>query len=96
MKEKDVKKLWGRAANRCAFPECRTDLTADGDLDTIGEMAHIIAKKPDGPRGRKTYNGDDIDGYENRILLCPNHHSIIDNNPKEWSVDKLKTIKNEH
>ena len=38
---KTHKMLWGRAANRCAFPECRRELVMDAsetdDKSLIGE-----------------------------------------------------------
>jgi len=30
------------------------------------------------------------------LLLCPTHHRMIDNNPEEWTVEKLKQLKEEH
>ena len=50
---KDVKKLWGLAAGRCSRPGCAEvciKFLAD-DPTVIGEMAHVIAKSPAGPRG---------------------------------------------
>ncbi len=57
--------------------ECIKFLDAD-DPTIIGEMAHVIAKKPDGPRGTAT-GGDNT--YDNLILLCPTHHTEIDKAP---------------
>ncbi len=96
MRMKDVKTLWGRAANRCAFSDCKIELTIDGEIDTLGEMAHIIAKSPDGPRGTSDISLESRDNYENLILLCPTHHKMIDNNTKEWTVEKLKQTKKKH
>lgn len=96
MRMKDVKTLWGRAANRCAFSDCKIELTIDGEIDTLGEMAHIIAKSPDGPRGKSDISSESRDSYENLILLCPTHHKIIDNSPEEWTVEKLKQTKEQH
>ena len=74
---KDIKKLWGLAAGRCSRPGCGEPcirfLTEDPTV--IGEMAHVIARRPGGPRGNAT-GGDDT--YENLILLCPTHHTEID------------------
>ena len=41
-------------------------------------MAHVIARRPGGPRGDAT-GGDDT--YNNLILLCPTHHTEIDKAP---------------
>lgn len=96
MKISDVKTLWGRAANRCSFPECRIELTTKGDATLLGEMAHIIAETSNGPRGNTSISKDQLDEYPNRILLCPTHHTEIDKNPGKWTVEKLKKIKQEH
>lgn len=77
----DIKKLWGLAAGRCSRPGCEEECIKfldKSDPMIIGEMAHVIARKPDGPRGQTT-GGDDT--YENLILLCPTHHTEIDKAP---------------
>ena len=78
---KDIKKLWGLAAGRCSRPGCGVPcirfLTEDPTV--IGEMAHVIARRPGGPRGNAT-GGDDT--YGNLILLCPTHHTEIDKSPE--------------
>ncbi|MFP5269620.1 HNH endonuclease [Coleofasciculus sp.] len=96
MKMKDVKLLWGRSGNRCAFPGCKIELTPDGSKSTLGEMAHIVADSPDGPRGESDLTPEERDEYSNLILLCPTHHTLIDKNPEEWTVEKLKLMKLEH
>ena len=43
--DRTLKLLWGRAAGRCAMPECRIELYAEAtDYDpivVIGEIAHV-------------------------------------------------------
>lgn len=34
--------------------------------------------------------------YHNLILLCPTHHTEIDNNQDDWPVEKLFQLKSEH
>ncbi len=94
MRERDIKILWGRSGNRCAI--CKLELTPDGDKETLGEMAHIVARSEDGPRGESQLTLRERDKYSNLILLCPTHHSEIDKNYKDWSIDKLHSIKTEH
>lgn len=96
MRISDVKTLWGLAAGRCAFPDCKIELTFIGGGKTLGEIAHIIAKSPDGPRGNVDIPPDSKDTYNNLILLCPTHHKVIDNNLEEWTVDKIKQAKEDH
>ncbi len=94
MKEKDIKILWGRSGNRCAI--CQVELTPDGDKETLGEMAHIVAKSDDGPRGATDLPNDERDRYRNLILLCPTHHREIDKNFQDWPVSRLKKVKGDH
>lgn len=76
-----VKLLWGRAAGTCSNPSCRLDLTVllnDGRGYNVGEMAHVIAKRPNGPRGVDAGGSDD---YDNLVLLCPTCHRTVDKAP---------------
>jgi tetratricopeptide (TPR) repeat protein len=76
--DNDYKLLWGRAAGICSKPDCRKDLTVileNRPSYNVGEMAHIIAKKPDGPRGIAEGGSD---AYDNLILLCPTCHRLVD------------------
>lgn len=80
--EADIKLLWGRAAGLCSQPGCGTDLTNSSEAGraySVGEMAHVIAKSAQGPRGDGE-GGDD--SYANLILLCPTHHRHIDKAPE--------------
>jgi HNH endonuclease len=94
MRELDIKLLWGRSGNRCAI--CKMELSPTGDKYTLGEMAHIVARSFDGPRGDKDLPLDERDNYSNLILLCPNHHSEIDKDPDVWSRSKLLARKSKH
>jgi len=94
--EKDIKKLWGLAAGRCSKPGCDAECVKflGSDLTVIGEMAHIIAQSPKGPRGM---NSGGTDTYENLILLCPTDHSAIDKAPPgTFSTDLLLGWKKAH
>jgi len=94
MRTKDIKILWGRSANRCAI--CKIELTPDGEIETIREIAHIISQSPDGPRGEESLPVNNRNDYSNLILLCPNHHSEIDKIPESWPTIRLQKIKGEH
>lgn len=96
--DRDRKLLWGRSGNRCAI--CRIVLTpastlADPD-SVIGDEAHIVARSAAGPRGSETLIGS-ADGYDNLILLCKNHHGIVDTEPVgTYTADHLRAVKAEH
>ena len=93
--EMDLKKLWGKAAGHCCFTNCATDcihlLESSQDAVVIGEMAHVIARNATGPRGKKDHVEDN--SYDNLILLCPTHHTLVDKAPDSYPVDKLLAMK---
>ncbi|MEQ8624633.1 MAG: hypothetical protein RJQ00_07265 [Vicingaceae bacterium] len=97
---KTHKILWGKSGNRCAFPECRIELVVDESLtddpSIIGQEAHIVARSPDGPRGDNEMNNGERDKYSNLILLCGNHHKIIDDQQEEYTIKKLQKFKSKH
>ncbi len=97
---KTHKMLWGRAASRCAFPDCHKELVMDGnDLDAaslVGQECHIVAKEPEGPRGDSPLSSKQRDEYENLILLCNIHHKVIDDQPHTYPVEHLHQMKAEH
>lgn len=98
MNQKDIKLLWGRAANRCTI--CRSELSQDKKSVTasftLGEQAHIVGEKEDAARGKSLLTDGERYSYHNLILLCPNHHTEIDKNEADWPVEKLHYIKSTH
>lgn len=96
---KTRKLLWGKSANRCNYETCRKPLSLEVDEKhhTItGEESHIVAKKVDGPRGKSNLSSKDRDEYDNLILMCEEHHYIIDDNPEKYKIDILKDMKKKH
>ena len=92
--------LWGRAASRCALPECRRELVID-PLDTddpslVGEAAHIVAEQPDGPRGQSSLTIEQRNTYGNLILLCNVHHKQVDDQVNYFTTERLTSIKAQH
>lgn len=96
--QQDIKLLWGQAACRCSI--CRAELSynnPDNSLNIIvGEQAHIVAEREDGPRGTSPLTDSERDSYDNLILLCPNHHTIIDRDTLAYPIEKLHSIKTAH
>lgn len=92
--------LWGRSGNMCAFPGCKKILvvyeTETDDPSVIGEEAHIVAQKENGPRGESDLTPEQRDKYDNLILLCSVHHKVIDDQKNEYTVEKLHKFKIEH
>jgi hypothetical protein len=97
---KDVKLLYGRSAGRCAFPTCRIDCAiAANELDEaalISKIAHIVAHGDKGPRADATLPPAQRDRYDNLILLCSQHHDVVDAQDCTYDVETLRRWKKDH
>jgi hypothetical protein len=100
--EKTIKIVWAKAGGMCSYPDCHKNLivdapSANGDPHAkLGQMAHIIAHSPEGPRGDQAFRGEDRSGPENLILLCLEHHILIDQQRNSHPVDWLFRMKEQH
>lgn len=90
-----IKRLYATSGNTCSFPVCK-EVLVDKNGVHIGEIAHIEAEKPGGARYNSNQSGTERFGYENLILVCPNHHTLIDKDSYKYSVNVLKEIKANH
>ena len=90
--------LWGRSGNRCAYGGCEQPLSVDaeGGGIVLGEEAHIVARERGGPRGISSLTLEERDSLENLILLCPNHHTLVDKDPATHTVELLLSMKRDH
>jgi hypothetical protein len=99
---KSIKLLWSNAAGRCSFRSCGERLSveeAEGvNPYTLGEMAHIKGNKLGSNRYDVEQPAIERDSYENLILLCPTHHTLIDKaeNEDAFSIELLHEMKREH
>lgn len=92
--------LYVHAGGRCEFKGCnlylvRHPLTHDDG--NFAQMAHIVAFKDDGPRGKDTNRPADINSLENLMLMCqPCHHLVDKVKPLEYPREKLEEYKRQH
>jgi hypothetical protein len=95
--DKTRKILWAKSGNRCAI--CKQLLSEQSSTSRsdslIGDECHIVAQSKDGPRGNINENIE-IDGLDNLILLCKNHHKSIDDEPNTYTIAELTHIKTTH
>lgn len=95
-----LKLLWGKAAGRCAMPDCRIELFVDdSDYDpitVIGDIAHVAGSSDRGPRARAALSGSNRDSYKNLILLCKNCHARIDGQRSSFPEARILEIKAAH
>ena len=93
----DRQLLFGRSAAFCAFPGCGARLVADRtDVDptrVLAEIAHILGHSDAGPRADSSMPDAERDKYDNLILLCPTHHTLVDKQSNTYTPDDLRSWK---
>lgn len=96
--DKTRKLLWGRSGNRCVI--CKRELVVAGtpfdDPSIVGEECHIVSSQVNGPRYDPSFPKEQIDSYENLLLLCRTHHKMIDDQCETFSADILRQMKANH
>ncbi|WP_408043400.1 nSTAND3 domain-containing NTPase [Tenacibaculum litopenaei] len=91
-RQSDVKRLFAFSNNQCSKPDCTNRLIAEDGNTIIGKICHIEAAKKGGPRFNKGMSNDERRSYDNLILLCDEHHQMIDNKINEEEYDKTTLI----
>ncbi len=98
--EKVRLRLWGKAAGRCQYDGCNTPLWLDRLTQAqfnVAYLAHIIADRPDGPRGDPMLSDRLKADPTNLMLLCDAHHRLIDKEDVAGhTVERLRSMKMRH
>ena len=91
--------LWAKSAGRCEFDGCNKPLWRDGLTQiemNFADVAHIIGDSPDGPRGDVVLSAEYCNDVSNLMLMCPEHHRMIDRITKMYSDEVLRQMKKVH
>jgi SMODS-associated and fused to various effectors sensor domain len=92
--------LWGKAAGRCQFDGCNHPLFRDDVTQAAfnsAYIAHIVADKPEGPRGHPTLSEALKSDLNNLMLLCDVHHRLVDKvDVAGHPVERLQGMKRKH
>ncbi|HML34997.1 SAVED domain-containing protein [Sporomusa sphaeroides] len=104
LSERDNLVLWVASGGRCAIPNCNKNLLFEEDgglVINLADKAHIIAHSAQGPRGEISLSkfnltDEDLDGIRNLMLLCKDHHKIVDACPEKYSAEMLFECKKNH
>lgn len=87
-------RLFAKSGNQCAFEGCPHNLfNSDGVF--IAEVCHIEAALTGGERFNPELNNEQRRAENNLILFCKEHHKVTDNEI-EYSVKRLREIKQKH
>ena len=55
-----------------------------------------MPRRRNGPRGCELNHEEEVDSYSNIILLCPNHHKIVDSSPEIYTKQCVIDMKSAH
>ncbi len=92
--EKTIKILFAKSGNKCAFPDCKEEMTNKNNAKN-SNICHIEAKNEGGERFNSNMTDKERDEYPNLILLCVQHHDEIDE-PQKYTVEALKQMRDNH
>ncbi len=90
-------KLWAVSGGRCEL--CNRLLYSDqhfGVDGNFGQLAHIHAVSIGGPRHKYGMTSDEKNDISNLMLLCADHHHLIDSRPGDYSDGLLLQRKAQH
>ena len=68
------RQLWAASAGFCERPECIQYLFHAGDngkVVTLGQLAHVVAASPGGPRADPAADEQLLASFDNLIVVCP-------------------------
>src|SRR6516164_8889140 len=75
------------AGGRCEFDGCNKYLIEHHVTlkeGNFAQVAHIVAFRPDGPRGGVGTRPHDVNSVSNLMLLCPECHKLVDDDPEKY------------
>lgn len=94
--ERNKKIVWARFKSQCAI--CHKELLHEADnekFSLLGEVAHIVGEQENAPRGQHPMPLIERNEVKNLLLLCLEHHKIIDDDEITYTIEKLHDIKQE-
>ena len=96
-REAVLKKLFALSRNSCAFPRCEEVLSKPEWPRGLAKVCPIAGLNEGSARYDPGMSVEDCNDFPNLILLCPNHHDLIDElEPTRFEVDDLIDMKHAH
>jgi hypothetical protein len=103
-KRSDVRKLpdpdrlriYAESGGFCCYPDCDQFLVADeGETLNSGQIAHIRGRQKDAARHQAAYPDEQLDSFENTILMCYKHHHRIDSHQtrRDYPIEAVESMK---
>lgn len=89
-----IKRLFNQSGAHCNYPGCDQLIVDDAGLIMV-DICHIAAASEDGPRYDASQTDEQRHGFGNLILLCPNHHRLVDSSPDAYPAEALRRMKSD-
>lgn len=93
--DRTLKILFARSQNRCAFEGCDSPIIGPRDV-VLGEVCHIEGVGEKAARYNPMRTREHLNDEDNLILLCCNHHELVDKDVATYTVDRLRQMKTCH
>lgn len=92
-----TRELYLYSGNQCAYPGCVNSLLKD-DSTWNCQAAHIYGVKSGAARGDHDLSDEDLRDVSNLLLMCLEHHKVIDNkaSAEQYTVEVVQKMKENH
>ena len=96
-----LKILFALSGNQCAHPECTNTIvepaTEHSDPIVTAHICHIYPlRRGENSRWKEELTEEELNSPENLILLCRQHHAVIDGQHETYPPELLKQWKHDH
>lgn len=91
-----LKALFAKSLNRCAFPNCHRPIVDDVTSTVVGEVCHIEGVGKRAARYNPNRPAETLNEISNLILLCGEHHKLVDDKKNGYTVAALTQMKHNH
>jgi len=81
------------SGNECAFPGCGLPVVDERIRVVVGQICHIAAANPEGPRFDPDMTDEERRAFENLVVMCSMHNKVVDTVPEEFPADRLREFK---
>lgn len=91
-----IKRLFNQSGEFCTYPKCDRPVVDRSTGTIMAEVCHINARSSGGPRYDPSQTDKERNAYDNLILLCAEHHKLVDAQPQQYSAERLRAMKEVH
>jgi len=94
--ERTIKALFAKSRNMCAFEGCNRMIVDETTNTVMGEIAHIEGVGKRSARHNPNLPEERLNDIENLVLLCHDHHTMVDDKHNGYTVSQLREMKHRH